>query len=115
LTDAEAATLSGANVVVLGTTLAQVLPSAQLVLPVTNVAEEGGTFVNRDGRVQRYQQARSAPGMARPAWWVGAQASGSGPFTVPEAFKAVAADNPALAGMSYGELGLTGRVAAGVA
>ena len=32
-------------------------------------AEEDGTFVNRDGRVQRYVQAKAAPGMARPAWW----------------------------------------------
>jgi NADH-quinone oxidoreductase subunit G len=41
-----------------------------IVLPITNTAEEEGTFVNRDGLVQRYFQARTAPGMARPAWWV---------------------------------------------
>jgi len=40
------------------------------VLPIANVAEEEGTFVNRDGRAQRYFQAKPAPGMARPAAWV---------------------------------------------
>ena len=42
----------------------------ELVLPITNMAEENGTYVNRDRRVQRYSQAKSQPGMARPAWWV---------------------------------------------
>ncbi len=38
----------------------QALPAAPVVLPVTNVAEENGTFVNRDRRVQRYHQAKAA-------------------------------------------------------
>src|SRR5256712_6281368 len=49
------------------------LRSAELVLPIANVAEEDGTFVNRDGRVQRYLQAKPAPGMAQPAGWVFAE------------------------------------------
>jgi NADH-quinone oxidoreductase subunit G len=79
------------------------------------MAEEHGTWMNVDGRVQRYQQARSAPGMARPAWWVAASAleGADGPGTAAEAFAAVAADWPALAGMSYQDLGLSGRVGAG--
>jgi len=44
--------------------------AADVVLPIANVAEEDGTFVNRDGREQRYFQAKPAPGMARPAAWV---------------------------------------------
>jgi NADH-quinone oxidoreductase subunit G len=44
--------------------------AADVVLPIANVAEEDGTFVNRDGRVQRYFQAKPAPGMARPAAWL---------------------------------------------
>ncbi len=43
---------------------------AHVVLPIANVAEEEGSFTNRDGRVQRYSQAKSPPGMARPAAWV---------------------------------------------
>ena len=112
LTDAEAALVSGAGaVVVLGTTLAQALPAAELVLPVTNVAEESGTFINRDQRVQRYQQARTAPGMARPAWWIAAGAAGTDIGTAAEAFAAGAAMVPALAGLTYADLGLNGRLA----
>src|SRR2546429_3782254 len=54
----------------LGTALPEGARDAEVVLPIANVAEEEGTFVNRDGRVQRYFQAKPAPGMARPAWWV---------------------------------------------
>ena len=53
-----------------GTVLPEGARHAAVVLPIANVAEEDGTFVNRDGRVQRYFQAKPAPGMARPAWWV---------------------------------------------
>jgi NADH-quinone oxidoreductase subunit G len=112
LTDAEAALVGGAGaVVVLGSLQGQELPAAQLVLPVTTVAEEHGTFVNRDLRVQRYQQARSAPGMARPAWWIASEAGQLSPSTAAEAFALVAASAPALAGMTYADLGMTGMVA----
>jgi NADH-quinone oxidoreductase subunit G len=112
LTDAEAALVSGAAaVVVLGTLQMQELAAAVLVLPVTNMAEENGTFVNRDLRVQRYQQARSAAGMARPAWWVAAGAGAANVATAAAAFGVVAGLSPALAGMTYADLGLTGRVA----
>ncbi len=111
LTDAEAALVGGAMaVVVLGTLLGQELPAAQLILPVTTVAEEHGVFVNRDLRVQRYQQARTAPGMARPAWWIASEAGRLEPSTAAEAFALVANLVPALAGLTYGDLGLTGRV-----
>ena len=53
-----------------GTVLPDGARAAAVVLPIANVAEEDGTFVNRDGRAQRYFQAKPAPGMARPAWWV---------------------------------------------
>ena len=43
---------------------------ADVILPIANVAEEEGTFTNRDGREQRYFQAKPAPGMAQPAAWV---------------------------------------------
>ncbi|HWA57496.1 MAG TPA: 2Fe-2S iron-sulfur cluster-binding protein [Gemmatimonadales bacterium] len=123
LTDAEAALVAGAGaLVVLGTTLAQELAGATVVVPVTNVAEENGTFVNRDRRVQRYQQARTAPGMARPAWWIAvevaarrAQGGNAGPATAAQAFEAVCGTVPELAGLTYADLGLAGRVAAGAA
>ena len=69
-----------ACVVVLGTVAADSLRNAELVLPVTTMAEENGTYVNRDRRIQRYQQAKSQPGMARPAWWVAGEVlAGPGP------------------------------------
>jgi NADH-quinone oxidoreductase subunit G len=111
LTEAEASLVGGGGaVVVLGTVQSQEIAAAEIVLPVTNVAEEQGTFANRDLRVQRYQQARTAPGMARPAWWVAAQLiPARSVTTVEEAFAAVARDVPELAGLSHAELGLVGR------
>jgi NADH-quinone oxidoreductase subunit G len=110
LTEAERGLVSGAKgVVVLGTTIGQELPAAELVLPVTNVAEESGTFVNHEGRVQRFQQARIPPGMARPAWWIAAMAGAADAATAAEAFAAVAAAHAAFSGLTHAELGLTGR------
>ena len=73
LDDPQVAVRPAGALIYLGTVLpddAGPRTDADLVLPITNVAEEEGTFVNRDGRVQRYWQAKPAPGMARPAWWV---------------------------------------------
>ena len=121
LDDAERAALrgTGATVVVLGTVAADDFGGAALVLPVTTMVEENGTYVNRDGRVQRFLQARSAPGMARPAWWVAGEVlAGQGPdpsapATADAAFAELGRHWPALAGLTYADLGLTGRVLAG--
>jgi NADH-quinone oxidoreductase subunit G len=54
---------------------------AAVVLPITNMAEEDGTFRNLQGRVQAYYQAKPPAGMSRPAAWVLAglrQALGAG-------------------------------------
>jgi NADH-quinone oxidoreductase subunit G len=90
------------------------LRNAELVLPVTNMAEENGTYVNRDRRVQRYQQAKSQPGMARPAWWVAGEvmaAAGQGaPATAADAFARLGERWPVFAGLTHADLGYTGRV-----
>jgi len=116
LTEAEAGALATAGrVVVFATVEAEAWSRAGLVLPVTTMAEEHGTWMNRDGRVQRYQQAKAGPGMARPAWWIAAGAIDGGaeaPATAADAFAALGADWPALAGLSYGDLGLSGRLGA---
>ncbi len=117
LDEAEAAMLAGAGqVVVLGTVEADWMAAgAALVLPVTTMAEENGTWVNCDQRVQRYTQARSSAGMARPAWWVASEAlallepGAAWPDTSADAFAALGQWIPALAGLSYADLGLTGR------
>jgi NADH-quinone oxidoreductase subunit G len=123
LAPAEQAALAGAGlVIVLGTVADDALPGAEVVLPVATMVEESGTFVNRDGRVQRFLPARAAPGMARPAWWAAAAAAerlgrGAAPATAAAAFAALGAMAPALAGLDHATLGLTGRTleAAGAA
>ena len=89
-----------------------------VVLPIANVAEEEGTLTNLRGRVQRYLQARAAPGLARPAWFalsgllsaIGDQAEFS---SAGEVFEALAAAEKPFAGMSYDALALTGIEAPG--
>jgi NADH-quinone oxidoreductase subunit G len=102
--------------------LATVMPesrNAELILPITTMAEENGTYVNRDRRVQRYQQAKAQPGMARPAWWVAGEViagpgpDASAPATAAEAFALLGERWPVFAGLTHDDLGFTGRVLAG--
>jgi NADH-quinone oxidoreductase subunit G len=107
------------TVIHLGTVLPDAIRKAQAVLPITNVAEEDGTFVNRDRRVQRYFQAKAAPGMARPAWWVLSEllnqlALGEPLADAEEAFARMAEAEPAFSGLSYHRLGYQGVVLNGV-
>ncbi len=110
----QAAVARAKHAIVIGTIDDGQPPRAELVLPTTNFAEENGTYVNRDRRVQRYYQAKAVPAMARPAWWIAALAldrSGADvPATAADAFAALGQTIPALAGLTYGELGHTGRV-----
>jgi NADH-quinone oxidoreductase subunit G len=114
---AAAAVAAAPHVIFLGAVLPEAARGAAVILPVTTVAEEDGTFVNRDGRVQRYFQAKSGPGMARPAWWalgelMAALDRGTAPRTAAEAFAALAAGVPAFSGLSYDALGLQGALLA---
>jgi NADH-quinone oxidoreductase subunit G len=118
----EPAVETAGALIYLGTVLPDGARGADVILPMANVAEEDGTFVNRDGRVQRYFQAKPAPGMARPAWWVLAELCatlGRGePLAGPsEAFDRLAQTVGAFTGLSYAGLGFGGKkvgVAAGV-
>jgi NADH-quinone oxidoreductase subunit G len=116
LGEEEARRLAGAGtVIMLSTVDSDRLAGAALVLPVTAMMEENGTYVNRDRRVQRFAQAKAAPGMARPAWWVAAEACArleparTTPDTAAAAFAGLGDWIPALAGLRYADLGLTGR------
>ncbi|HEX9729451.1 MAG TPA: 2Fe-2S iron-sulfur cluster-binding protein [Gemmatimonadales bacterium] len=105
----------GADIIYIGTTLPEVARGARVVLPSTNVAEEDGTFVNRDGRVQRYLQAKSGPGMARPAWWVLAELVAAVDGGEPAASAAAVFDRladavPAFAGLNHASLGTRGAM-----
>ena len=72
LDDPDAAVETNGALIYAGTVLGESSPcrNADVVLPIANVAEEEGTFVNRDGREQRYYQAKPAPGMAQAAAWI---------------------------------------------
>jgi NADH-quinone oxidoreductase subunit G len=107
-------------VIVIGTASPRGLPAGAIQLPISNFAEDEGTFTNLRGRVQRFLQAKAAPGHARPIWAVLGgllNASGKkGTYASAEAvFLALAASEPAFAGMSYDSLALKGQVVAGAA
>jgi NADH-quinone oxidoreductase subunit G len=102
-------------VIVIGTTMPPwARHLAAVVLPMANMTEEEGTFTNVDGRVQRFLQAKAAPGFARPSWWVvsdllAAAGGKGGHMLASDAFAAVTASHPEFAGMNYDLLGVTGR------
>jgi NADH-quinone oxidoreductase subunit G len=102
-----------AAVVVIGTTLPDVLRTADAVLPIANMVEEEGTFTNLRGRVQRFLQARAAPGMARPSWWVlgdllARMGEPGNYFLASDVFAALASARSEFANMSYDTIGLRG-------
>jgi NADH-quinone oxidoreductase subunit G len=108
-------------IVVIGTTLpVWARHGAAVVLPIANMVEEEGTYTNLRGRVQRFLQAKAAPGIARPSFFVvgdllAAMGEGSGYWTASQAFDAMVAARPAFAGMSYDSLGLKGAMTADAA
>jgi NADH-quinone oxidoreductase subunit G len=68
--------------------------------------------------VQRFLQAKAAPGLARPSFFaigdlLAAMGEGQGYWTASQAFDALAAAHPEFAGMSYDSLALKGRMIAG--
>ena len=103
-----------ASIVYIGSILPDVLTArAVVVLPVTTVMEEDGTFTNLRGRVQRYMQAKAAPGVARPSWYVLADllaaSGGAGQYFRPaDVFAALATSHTAFAGLDFEALGLLG-------
>ncbi|HEY9227189.1 MAG TPA: 2Fe-2S iron-sulfur cluster-binding protein [Gemmatimonadaceae bacterium] len=118
--DASDAAKAGA-IIVIGTTLPPwARHAAAVVLPIANFVEEDGTVTNLRGRVQRFMQAKAAPGFARPSWFVlsdllAAMGAPMRHSLASEAFAALAAAHPSFAGMSYDTLGLKGKTVAAAA
>jgi NADH-quinone oxidoreductase subunit G len=106
-------------IIVIGTTLPPwARHAASVVLPIANFAEEEGTFTNLRGRVQRFLQAKAAPGFARPSWYVlsdllAAIGVRTGYSLASEVFGALAVARPEFSGMSYDGLGAKGQVVQG--
>jgi NADH-quinone oxidoreductase subunit G len=102
-------------IIVIGTTLPPwARHAAAVVLPIANFVEEEGTFTNLRGRVQRFMQAKAAPGFARPSWYalsdlLAAIGTRTNYSLASEVFGALAAAHPEFAGMSYDALALKGR------
>jgi NADH-quinone oxidoreductase subunit G len=119
LDEVDVADLARASaIIVIGTVLPEAARQAIVVFPSTNMAEEEGTFTNLRGRVQRYQQARSGPGMSHPVWWgigdlLTFLGEGAGHHTAGEAFAALAAARPEFSGMSYDTIGVKGQMLTG--
>jgi NADH-quinone oxidoreductase subunit G len=114
LSDAEIEVQTAGVLLYAGTVLPESARGAAVVLPLANVVEEDGTYVNRDGRVQRYLQGRPAPGMARAAWWalgelVAELEGAEHPRSAAEVFAGLAGAEEPFAELSYGALGFTGR------
>jgi NADH-quinone oxidoreductase subunit G len=108
-----------AHTIVVGTVLPEVVRGAvDVALPMATFAEEDGSWTNLRGRVQRFLQAKQAPGSARASWSVcgdlaALRGAGQGYVTAREAFDAMAATHPSFAGMDYDSLGLRGAIVAG--
>ena len=102
-------------VIVLGTTLPAGATGAVAALPICNVAEEEGTLTNLRSRVQRFLQAKAAPALARPSWYVvadllGALGGKAEFFTASAVFDEMARTEAAFASLSYDALALKGAV-----
>jgi NADH-quinone oxidoreductase subunit G len=97
-------------VVYTGAAMDETARMADVVLPVTTVAERNGTFTSAMGRVQRFLQAYEPARNARDEWWVAAQISARIGFRMDYAGAAgVLADLsravPGYAGCTWDELG----------
>jgi NADH-quinone oxidoreductase subunit G len=83
---------------------------ADFVLPGASFAEKRGSMINGAGRLQRLNKAISVPGQAMDDWQIlvqlkAALGGGNGVHTIEDVFKAMAADTPALAGLSLSKIG----------
>jgi NADH-quinone oxidoreductase subunit G len=101
------------DVVVIGPVLPEAAKNASVVLPIANFSEEEGTVTNLRGRVQRFTQARQAPGETRPSWLVlgdllGALGKQTNFYLPSEVFAKLATSNKSFAGLSYDTIGFKG-------
>ena len=98
------------SLVVTGILPGQTTAAATVLLPAASWAEKRGSMINIKGRLQRLNQAISSPGKARDDWEIlqdllQAVSGSNGTYTVDELFKQVAAELPALAGLSLSRIG----------
>jgi NADH-quinone oxidoreductase subunit G len=84
--------------------------NATVLLPSASWAEKRGSMINVKGRLQRLNRAISSPGKARDDWeilrdLIQAVSGSNGTYTIDELFKQMAAEIPALEGLSLSRIG----------
>ena len=89
--------------------------NATAILPAATVPETDGTFVNYEGRVQRFHRALRSPGVARPTWMFLSrlleQLGGEpGVREIGDAFAVMATGTAGMEAMSWAGLGLRGEL-----
>jgi predicted molibdopterin-dependent oxidoreductase YjgC len=110
----DASGLSRASeIVVISSVMPVATDRVSVVLPIANFSEEEGTVTNLRGRVQRFTQARQAPGDTRPSWLVlgdllGALGKQANFFLPSEVFSRLASSHKSFAGLSYDSIGFKG-------
>ncbi len=88
----------------------QTTPLASVILPSSAWAEKRGTMINIKGRLQRLNQAIQPPGQARDDWEIlrdlrQAVCGTNGIYAIEDLFKQMAAETPALAGLTLSRIG----------
>ncbi len=104
---------AAAATVVFADTRDETLEYADEILAVGSHFEGDGTFVNRDGRVQRFRKVVDPPGGSVAGWralaYILSALEGPTYASAEEVFAALAKDVPAIPGLDYEALGSTGR------
>jgi NADH-quinone oxidoreductase subunit G len=83
---------------------------SNVVLPGTAYAEKRGSMINVTGRLQRLNKAVKAPGNAHDTWeilrdLIVALGGSNGIHTIEDVFKRLAAEVPALNGLTFSKIG----------
>lgn len=96
--------------VVMGILPDQTTAAAGTVLPSASWAEKRGSMINGKGRLQRLNRAVASPGQARDDWeilrdLIQAAGGSNGIASIEEVFRQMAAEIPALSGLSLGKIG----------
>jgi NADH-quinone oxidoreductase subunit G len=87
--------------------------AATVLLPGSAFTEKRGSMINANGRLQRLNRAAEIPAGAGDDWeilrdLIAALGGGNGIYTIEELFKQIAAEVPALAGLSLSKIGDAG-------
>jgi predicted molibdopterin-dependent oxidoreductase YjgC len=99
----------------IGSHLVPAAGNATAILPAATVPEADGTFVNYEGRVQRFHRALRSPGVARPGWMFLSRlleklGGEPGVREIDDAFAVMAMGTAGMEAMSWAGLGLRGEL-----